>query len=223
MKVSNDTYLLLWGGPVSPRVNDRILYWAFNHEGKLCGVILPTKVWHKLETVLTETQISSPYLSIAVTGLFSEHPELLIINIHPDYLYEFCYLKNTVYQTRKLPAKLELETAKLIGHIGRSDINIPLSALHRTEKQQKGDFFTFLPDKTRTEIFYLVENGNPPANLDVVIMWGLKGFSLPHPNRNSAHQFTESEKLVIERTKIKPQPLWLRRFRSIGKRHRPNF
>ena len=177
MNAATDTYLLLWGGSASPTVNKKVLYWAFNHEGKLCGIILPVEAWQELENILKEGNIDSPYLGAAVTSLFSSNPELKIINIQPDYLHEFCYLKDIVYRSRKLPANLKQETAKLIGQL---DTNLFVSQLNRTEKREKGEFFTLLPDKTRLEIFYLVQNRKPPAKLDIVIMCGASKVFLYH-------------------------------------------
>jgi hypothetical protein len=71
------------------------------------------------------------------------------------------------------------------------------------------------------ELFYLVDEGqSPPEKLDVTIMWGIKGFSLPQQPRDSSYKPAEYEKLILERSTIKPQPLWLRRLLGIGRRRR---
>ena len=219
MNTATDTFLLLWGGAVSPAATSRVMYWAVNNQGKLCGIIMPAKVWDGVTKTL-KTSLQSPYISVAVTDLSTDRPELRLITINPDTLYDFCHLKSIIYRFRQTPTKLKLEPGKVMAHLGLVD-SPPLAKLQRGDKPDKGEFFTFLPDKTRLDLFYLVEKGlQPPAKLDVVVMWGLKGFSLPQFSRDSGHNPAEHEKLILERTEIKPQPLWLRRLLGIGRRQR---
>lgn len=219
MNTAKDTYLLLWGGPVAPSQSKKVLYWAVNHEGTLCGIIFPSTVWDKITGIIS-TSAMAPYMSIAVTRLSSVNPEFRLITINSDALIDFCHLKNKVYQSRRTPSQLKLEPDKLMAHLGLGDVPSP-AALNRREEKHKGDFFTLLPDKTRVELFYLVEeNQSPPEKLDVIIMWGIKGFSLPHQSQSGSYKPAEYEKILLQRTEIKPQPLWLRRLLRIGHRRR---
>lgn len=219
MNTAADTFLLLWGGAVSPAATGQVMYWAVNNQGKLCGIIMPTKIWDNISKTL-KTSDHAPYLSVAVTGLATARPELKLITINPDTLYDFCQLKNIIYRFRQTPTKLKLEPGKVMAHLGLAN-SPPLAKLQRSNKLDKGEFFTLLPDKTRLELFYLVEDGLlPPTKLDVVVMWGIKGFSLPQFSRDSGYKPAEHEKLILERTEIKPQPLWLRRLLGIGRRQR---
>ncbi|MEN8613989.1 hypothetical protein ABFB09_01715 [Dehalogenimonas sp. THU2] len=220
MKTAGDTYLLLWGGKVSPSSAKRVMYWATNHEGTLCGIIMPMAAWQRVEQTLKATTDQTPYLGVAVTGLKSDSPELKLVTISADYLYDFCYLKNAIYRFRQTPDKLKLKPDKVMGHVGLAEIP-PLATLRRFGKPDKGEFFTFMPDKTRLELYYLIEEGEtPPAKLDVQVLWGLKGFSLPQASRRTGQKPPEFEKAVLENSVVKPLPLWMRRLSGIGRRRR---
>ncbi|AKG52821.1 hypothetical protein DGWBC_0132 [Dehalogenimonas sp. WBC-2] len=193
------------------------MYWAVNHEGTLCGVVLPAAVWLQTQKAIAVAKTESPYLSVAVTGLSTDCPELRLVTITAEHLYDFCRLKSIIYRSRQTPDKLKLEPDKIMGHIGLAD-GPPLETLKRWGKPDKGEFFTFMPDKERINLYYLIEEGQtPPPKLDVEVLWGLKGYSLP---RGAGGSPTEFEKLVLERTEIKPHPLWLRRLLGIRRRRR---
>ena len=221
MKENTDTYLLLWGGPVSPSSSKSVLYWATNHKGDLCGIIMPAATWNSSTDAL-KTASGAPYLSLAVTGLHSQNPELKLITVSPEIVVDFCHLKNTIYKFRQTPLNLKLEPKTVSARVGLTDTP-PLATFSRRESKAKGEFFTLLPDKTRLELYYLVGLGDiPPSKLDVVVMWGIKGFSLPWVVPGTNHKPAEHEKMILERTVIKPQPLWFRRLLGIGRRRRRN-
>src|SRR5271169_6050278 len=158
MKSDADTFILLWGGPLSPASAKRVLYWAINETGELCGVILPAQVWSRIEKKLeSPTGLETPYLSIAVSKISTPGPELRLITLDAETLYDFCYLKNAIYRLRKTPQKLKIDPASLMNHIGLADAP-PLATLKRFGSiPEKGAFFTFLPDKSRVELYYLIE------------------------------------------------------------------
>jgi hypothetical protein len=218
MKENADTYLLLWGGPVVPASAGRVLYWAANHKGNLCGIIMPADSWNQAVASLKKADAKAPYLSLAVSSLHSRNPDLKSITINPDVLVDFCHLKNTVYRFRQTPVNLKLDPKTISARVGMAE-TASLATFSREHPKQKGEFFTLLPDKTRLELYYLVGlDEPPPLELDVVVMWGIKGFSLPLINPGSDYKPLEHEKLILEKTAVKPQPLWLRRLLGIGKR-----
>ncbi|XUX00810.1 MAG: hypothetical protein TUN42_02165 [Dehalogenimonas sp.] len=222
MKSEADTYLLLWGGRLSPSSAKRVLYWALNVEGELCGVILPAGVWSSVEKTLdTPLGLSSSYLSVAVSGLSKPQPELRLVTIDGDTLYDFCYVKNAVYRLKRSPQKLKVDPASLINHIGLANTP-PLATLRRFGSlPDKGAFHTFLPDKSRVELYYLIEEGEtPPTKLGVQVLWGLKGFGLPVVARGADHRPGEAEKAILDRTAVRPLPFWLRQFGRLFKRGR---
>ncbi|APV43823.1 hypothetical protein Dform_00467 [Dehalogenimonas formicexedens] len=222
MKSATDTYLLLWGGPLSPSPAKRVLYWALNVDGTLCGVIVPQAVWSQVEKALEMPGgLSASYLSVAVTGLSTPRPELRLVTLDGDTLYDFCYLKNAVYRLKRSPQKLKVDPGSLINHIGLADTP-PLAVLRRFGPQlDKGAFHTFLPDKSRVELYYLIEEDEtPPAKLGVQVMWGIKGFGLPVIAKGSAHRPGDAEKAILDRTAVRPLPFWLRQFGWLFKRGR---
>ncbi len=225
MRSDTDTFILLWGGALSPTSAKRVLYWAVNQEGALCGVILPGAVWSRVEKGLSESAgLDAPYLSVAVAGISTPNPELRLVTLDADTLYDFCYLKNGIYRSRRTPEKLKVDPSQLMSHLGLAD-QPPLETLKRFgTRPDKGEFFTFLPDKSRVELYYLIEEGEtPPSKLGVQVLWGIKGFGLPTVAQGSGHQPARAEKAMLERSAVKPPPLWLRNVLQLLKsgRRRP--
>ena len=208
-----DTYLLLWGGPLSPASVKRVLYWSVNEEGALCGLILPAGVWARVEKTLSSaTELEAPYLTVAVTGLSTPAPELRLLTLDADTLYDFCYLKNAIYRLRQTPAKLKIDPGKFLSRVGLAEMP-PLATLRRFgARPDKGEFFTLMPDKARVDLYYLIEeNEAPPEALGVQVLWGLKGFGLPVVAQGTGYRPAEAEKAMLGHSAVKPRPLWLRR------------
>ena len=207
---------------MSPASAARIMYWAVNEKGELCGVILPARGWGLIEKSLAApTALKTPYLSVAVTGMSTLSPQLRLITLNPETLYDFCYLKNAIYKLRRTPQKLKLDPASLVNHLGLAD-NPPLSTLKRfSARLDKGEFFTFMPDKSRVELYYLIEESEePPLKLNVQVLWGIKGFGLPVAAVDAGHHPDEAEKAILNRTAVKPLPFWLRQMGRLFKRRR---
>jgi hypothetical protein len=199
-----------------------VLYWAVNEKGALCGVIMPSRVWSLIEDKLsTALGLEAAYLSVAVTGISTTNPQLRLVSIDSDTLYDFCYVKNAIYRLRRSPQKLKVDPASLINHIGLIE-TAPLATLNRFgSRPEKGEFFTFLPDKSRVELYYLIEEGEtPPAKLGVQVLWGIKGYGLPVVAIGSGHNQEVSEKAILDRSSVKPLPLWLRQMAGLFKRGR---
>jgi hypothetical protein len=223
MKSDADTFFLLWGGPLSPASTKRIMYWAVNEKGALCGIILPAAVWSRVEKVLSSpTELEAPYLTIAVSDISSPTPNLRVLTLDADTLYDFCYLKNAVYRARQTPLKLKIDPGKLTSHIGLAEIPALASLKRFGSKPDKGEFFTFMPDKARVELYYLIEEGEtPPDVLGVQVLWGLKGFGLPAVATGTGYRPAEAEKAMLGRSAVKPLPMWLRRLGRLFQRRRP--
>ena len=222
MKSDADTFIFLWGGPISPSSAKRVLYWAVNQQGALCGVIVPVGVWSLIENKLSKPLgLETAYVSVAVTGISTPKPQLRLISIDSDTLYDFCYVKNAIYRLRRSPRKLKVDPASLMNHIGLSEIE-PLATLNRFGSQpDKGEFFTFLPDKSRVELYYLIVEGeSPPDKLGVQVLWGIKGYGLPVVAFGSGHRQDMTEKAMLDRSAVKPLPLWLRKMGRLFKRGR---
>jgi len=222
VKTDADTYILLWGGPLAPSSARRVLYWAVNGRGALCGIILPAETWGYIEQVFSSpTELDSPYLSVAVSGLSTETPEVRLVTLDADTLYDFCYLKNAIYRLRQAPAEAKIDPDKLMGHLGLAEVP-PLVTLKRFGlKPDKGEFFTFMPDKERVELFYLIgPEEAPPQKLGVQVLWGLKGFGLPVVAKGTGYTPQGSEKAMLGRSAVKPLPFWLRQFSRFFKRRR---
>jgi hypothetical protein len=222
VKSDTNTFILLWGGSLSPASARRVLYWAVNETGELCGVILPAHIWSMIEKKLeSPTGLETPYLSIAVSKISTPEPELRLITLDAETLYDFCYLKNAIYRLRKTPQKLKIDPASLMNHIGMADAP-PLAILKRFGSiPEKGAFFTFLPDKSRVELYYLIEEGEtPPAKLGVQVLWGIKGYGLPVVAAGTGYRPGEAEKAMLVRSAVKPLPHWLRQAGRLFKRRR---
>jgi len=222
MKSDANTYILLWGGPLSPSSAKRVLYWAVNEQGGLCGVVLPASVWSSVERNLESSAgLQSPYLSVAVSGLSTPHPELQTLTMDADTLYDFCFIKNTVYRLKRPPHKLKVDLSSLMSHIGLAD-TLPLATFKRFGTHpDKGEFFTSLPDKSRVELYYLIEEDEtPPPKLGVQVLWSIKGYGLPVAPKGTGHRPDEVEKAMLNRSAVKPLPFWLRQFSRLFKRRR---
>jgi len=222
MKRNTDTFIFLWGGPISPASAKRVLYWALNEEGSLCGIIIPAHVWLLVEKKLESPMgLKVPYLSVAVSGLSSSQPELRLITIDAETLYDFCYIKNAVYRLKRSPQKLKVDPGSLMNHIGLAE-TAPLATLNRFGSHpEKGEFFTFLPDKSRVELYYLIEKGEtPPVKLGVQVLWAIKGYGLPVVAKGTGHRPDEAEKAVLDSSSVKPLPFWLRSLGRLFKRRR---
>jgi hypothetical protein len=222
MKTQSDTFILLWGGAVSPASAKRVMYWATNDEGTLCGIVLPETVWSGIEkTISSPAGLDSPYVTVGATGLSTLTPELRLLTVDAETLYDFCYLKNAVYRLRQTPKKLKIEPDKVMGHIGLADAP-PLASLRRFGTvPEKGEFFTFMPDKARVELYYLIEEGEtPPETLGIQVLWGLRGYGLPAVVQGTGYQPAEAEKAMLGRSAVKPKPFWLRQVGRLFKRRR---
>ncbi len=223
MKSDADTFMLLWGGTVSPSAAKRVMYWAVNEEGTLCGIVLSEVIWTRVEQALSSpTGLGAPYVTVGVTGLSTPTPELRLLSMSADTLYDFCYLKNAVYRLRQTPQKLKIDPAQVMNHIGLADAP-PLASLRRFgEHPDKGEFFTFMPDKARVELYYLIEEGEiPPESLGIQVLWGLRGYGLPAVAQGTDYRPAEAEKAMIGRSAVKPKPFWLRRLGRAFQRRRP--
>jgi hypothetical protein len=222
MKSDADTFILLWGGPISPPSAKRVLYWAINEKGALCGVIMPATVWSRVEKALSEPSgLEAPYLSIAVSGLSTPNPELVMITLGAETVYDFCYLKNAIYRLRRTPQKLKVDPASLMTHIGLADVPPMVSLKRFGSRPEKGEFFTFLPDKSRLELYYLIEEGDKvPSRLGVQVLWAIKGYGLPVVARGTGYRPPEDERALLDRSAVKPLPLWLRNMGRLFKRRR---
>ena len=222
MKSDADNYILLWGGPVSPSSAKRVLYWAVNEKGRLCGVVLPADVWSAVEKKLeSPAGLQSPYLSVAVFGLSTPHPELRLITMDADTLYDFCFIKNSIYRLKRPPQKLNVDIGSLISHMGMADTPALATLKRFGSHPDKGEFFTSLPDKSRVELYYMIEeNETPPPKLGVQVLWAIKGYGLPVAPKGTGHRPDEGEKAVLNRSAVKPMPFWLRQIGKMFKRRR---
>ncbi|KTB49064.1 hypothetical protein DEALK_19130 [Dehalogenimonas alkenigignens] len=224
MKVKNEatTFLLLWGGALSPDSLNRVMYWAVNCQGEICGVILPAAVWRRVVSVLeSPSELGAPYLAVAVTGIAEERPELRLVTLNADSLYDFCYLKNAVYRMRQSPQQLKMDAGKLTNSVGIAEMP-PLAVLRRFgSRPDRGEFFTLMPDKKRVELYYLIEeNEIPPEKLGVQVLWGLKGYGLPAVAQGTGYRPDGAEKAMLGRSAVKPPPLWFRDLLKLFKRGR---
>ena len=213
MKSDADTFILLWGGAVSPASAKRVMYWATNGEGALCGIVMPEIVWTRVEKALSAPMgLDAPYMAVGVIGMATPRPELRLLTMDADTLYDFCYLKNAVYRLRQTPQKLKIEPGSVISHIGLAQAP-PLASLNRFgASPEKGEFFPFMPDKARVELYYLIEEGEtPPETLGIQVLWGLRGYGLPAVAQGTGYQQAEAEKAMLGRSAVKPKPFWLRR------------
>ena len=165
--------------------------------------------------------MNASYLSVAVTGLSTPQPELRLVTIDAETLYDFCYIKNAVYRLKRSPKNFKMDPASLVNHIGLGGTP-PLATLRRFgQHTDKGAFFTFLPDKSRVELYYLIEEGEtPPVKLGVQVMWGIKGYGLPVIAKGTTHQPDDAEKAVLDRSAVKPLPFWVRQTTRLFKRGR---
>ena len=214
---------MLWGGPLSPASVKRVMYWAVNRNGALCGIIVPASVWSEIENTLKSiNSVEAPYVTVAATCLATPKPELRLLTVDSETLYDFCYLKNAVYRLKQSPGKVKLDPGQVLNRVGLADVP-PLATLHRFgSKMDKGEFFTLLPNKERVELYYLIEeNEQPPEKLGVQVLWGLRGFGLPEVAKGTGYQPADVEKAILGRSAVKPLPMWLRQFGRLFKRRRP--
>ena len=166
---------------MQPGSEKRVLFWGAGEDGSLAGFILPRKAWQRFrESVLAAPASANPHFVPLVTGLDTLLPSLKAAGVKDISLAEFCYFRNAVFSGKRSPRRMELKISNLLKLVKNCPDTAPVELKRFAPNLEKGEYFSFVRQKERVELYYLLDPGEePPLKLPVKILWRLAEFVFP--------------------------------------------